>query len=213
MSRSGALDCANEVPPGTGVVSRRMAKPLTRSDSTAASKPGAAELFRSLYAELHRLAQSQLRQSPGAALSATTLLHEAYLDLHMRDPARFPDRARFMAYAARAMRGIVIDYARRQQAHKRGGAFHLTTLDTEAGDASASDSSVADAGTLARIGDAVDALAQADPMLSEIVDLKFFGGLTLAEIAALRNVSARTIERDWLKARIFLRRILADDSP
>ncbi|HEX7327924.1 MAG TPA: ECF-type sigma factor [Casimicrobiaceae bacterium] len=188
-----------------------MAQPLTRPDSTVPPRPGAAELFRSLYAELHRLAQSQLRKTPGAALSATTLLHEAYLDLHLRDPARFPDRARFMAYAARAMRGIVIDYARRQQAYKRGGEFHLTSLDTEAGDAS--DSAVADAGTLARIGDAVDALAQADPMLSEIVDLKFFGGLTLAEIAALRNVSARTIERDWLKARIFLRRILADDAP
>jgi RNA polymerase sigma factor (TIGR02999 family) len=181
---------------------------------TAPSVPdGSGRLFEALYAELHRLAQSQLRRSPGATLSATTLLHEAYLDLHGRDPAHFPDRARFMAYAARAMRGIVIDYARRRHAHKRGGAFHLVTLDTEAGDGLAADTSVADAAALARIGAAVDALAVADPMLAEIVDLKFFGGLTLAEMAALRNVSVRTIERDWLKARIFLRRILAEDMP
>lgn len=194
------------------MASPRIAQP-TRLEGTPTSPKGAAELFRSLYAELHRVAQGQLRRNPGATLSATTLLHEAYLDLHARDPGRFPDRARFMAYAARAMRGIVIDYARHRHAHKRGGAFHLVALDTEAGDASVSDAAIAEAGTLARIGDAVDALARADAMLAEIVDLKFFGGLTLAEIAALRNVSVRTVERDWLKARIFLHRMLADEAP
>jgi DNA-directed RNA polymerase specialized sigma24 family protein len=90
--------------------------------------------FESLYAELHRLAQSQLRRGPGVSLSATTLLHEAFLDLSSRDPARYPDRARFMAYTARAMRGLIIDYARNRRALKRGGAFHLTTIDTEIAD-------------------------------------------------------------------------------
>jgi len=182
-------------------------------DAAPLAPRAAQRLFETLYAELHRLALSELRRSPGASLSATTLLHEAYLDLHGRDPARFPDRARFMAYAARAMRGIVIDYARRRHAHKRGGTFHLVTLDTEAADVPATGTSIADAATLALVGDAVDALAEADPMLAEIVDLKFFGGLTLAEVAALRRVSVRTIERDWLKARIFLRRMLADEAP
>lgn len=185
-----------------------MAETQSRPDDPGTPVQSAEQLFQSLYAELHRLARSQLRKDAGATLSATTLLHEAYLDLRVRDPARFPDRTRFMAYAARAMRGIVIDYARRRQALKRGGAFHLTTLDTQV-----SDGVPADAKQLAHIGDMVDALANADPMLAEIVDLKFFAGLTTAEIAALRGVSERTIERDWLKARIFLRRLLGGEEP
>ena len=166
--------------------------------------PTAEALFRTLYHELHRLAQRQLRRGAGVSLSATTLLHEAYLDLSERDPARYPDRARFMAYAARAMRGLIIDYARNRHAQKRGGAFHLTTLDTDIADGTAS------APDPSRIGDALDALAQVDAALAELVDLKYFGGLSVVEIAALRGVSERTVQRDWLKARLYLRRALGD---
>ena len=166
--------------------------------------PTAEALFQSLYDELHRLAQRQLRRGAGVSLSATTLLHEAYLDLSERDPARYPDRARFMGYAARAMRGLIIDYARNRHAQKRGGAFHLTTLDTDIADGTTG------APDPSRIGDALDALAQVDPALAELVDLKYFGGLSVAEIAALRGVSERTVERDWLKARVWLRRALGD---
>ena len=89
-----------------------------------------AELFAALYRELHRVARRQLfANAPGLTLGATTLLHEAYLDLSQRGLA-FPDRARFFAYAARAMRGLIIDYVRERRAIKRGGEFHLTTLDT-----------------------------------------------------------------------------------
>lgn len=164
----------------------------------------AEQLFQSLYDELHRLAQRQLRRDAAVSLSATTLLHEAYLDLAGREGARYPDRARFMAYAARAMRGLIIDYARNRHARKRGGAFHLTTLDTEIVD------QVADAAKLSRIGDALESLAQVEPALAELVDLKYFGGLSVSEIAALRGVSERTVERDWLKARLYLRRALGD---
>lgn len=167
----------------------------------------AEELFASLYAELHRIARKQLRIAGGASLSATTLLHEAYLDLRERDPASFPDRAHFVAYAARAMRGLVIDYARMHHAQKRGGGFHLTTLDTQVEDASAADSE-----TLEKIGDALTALANVEPELAEVVDLKFFCGLSIGEIAAIRSVSERTVQRDWLKARIYLRRALSDDA-
>lgn len=169
---------------------------------------GAEDLFASLYTELHRLARLELRRSGNASLSATTLLHEAFLSVRERDPARFPDRAHFIAYAARAMRGVIVDYVRNRRAQKRGGSFHLTTFDTESADADAGHDE-----DLPRIADALGVLEQVEPNLSELVDLKFFCGLSIPEIAALRNVSERTIRRDWLKARVFLRRTLTDASP
>ena len=169
------------------------------------TSPTSEELFRSLYAELHALAQRQLRRNVGVSLSATTLLHEAFLELSPRDPSRYPDRGRFMAYAARAMRGLIIDYARNRRTLKRGGAFHLTTIDTEAGDEATDDRD------LSKIGDAVDELAHVEPALAELVDMRFFVGLSSAEIAAIRGVSERTVQRDWLKARVYLRRSLGEE--
>lgn len=169
----------------------------------APAAPDAA--FAALYAELHRVARAQLRAGGRVSLSATTLLHEAFLSMRERDPAKFPDRAHFVAYAARAMRGLVIDYVRNRRAQKRGGEFHMTTFDTDAVDARAADDE-----DVPRIGEALAALAEVDPALAQIVDLKFFCGLSIGEIAALRGVSERTIRRDWVKARIYLRRALTD---
>ncbi len=156
------------------------------------------ELFAALYGELHRLARQQLRGS-GVTLGATTLLHEAYLGLASRE-SRFPDRARFLSYAARAMRGLIIDHARERRALKRGGAFHLTALDTDSTERPKED--------LAALGEALEALAASDPPLAELVDLKFFCGFTLREIAEMRGVSERTAQRDWTKARLVLHRFL-----
>jgi RNA polymerase sigma factor (TIGR02999 family) len=170
-------------------------------------RSAADTLFATLYAELHRLAKSQLaRNGAGATLGTTTLLHEAYLDMAGRE-AVFPDRARFMGYAAKVMRGLIIDYARSRQALKRGGAFEITTLVTEPGAA------VPDDQELARIGAAVDELAAVDPPLAEIVDLKFFSGFSFAEIGAMHGVSERTVQRQWEKARIFLHRALGRSLP
>ena len=165
-------------------------------------EPQAAEaLFAALYEELRRMARRELsRQGAPMSLGATTLLHEAYLDMAGRSGASFPDRARFMSYAARVMRGLIIDHARRRQAQKRGGRFELTTLDTEV------HAAPADERELERIGQALDELAEIDPSLAEVVDLKFFCGFTFEEIAAMRKVSERTIQRAWEKARIFLYR-------
>jgi RNA polymerase sigma factor (TIGR02999 family) len=164
------------------------------------------ELFQTLYAELHRLARRELRRNAMVTLSATELLHEAFLDLSKRDGVAFPDRARFMTYAARAMRGLVIDYARQRKAQKRGGEFRFTALDTSVCDG------VADDRQLSGIADALDELATVDAPLAQLVDLKFFCGLSTAEIAALRGVSARTVERDWTRARVYLRRTLSADA-
>jgi RNA polymerase sigma factor (TIGR02999 family) len=167
----------------------------------------APALFAALYRELHRLARKQLHvNAAGLTLGATTLLHEAYLDLSRRGVV-FPDRARFFTYAARAMRGLIIDYVRERRAIKRGGQFHLTTLDADKADAAqhADDD-------LAPLGDALDALAAAEPALAELVELKFFCGLNFAEIAAMRSVSERTVQRDWAKARLFLHHVLREEA-
>jgi RNA polymerase sigma factor (TIGR02999 family) len=165
-------------------------------------------LFQALYAELHRLAKRELWRSGGAAsLGATTLVHEAYLDMSGREAMSFPDRARFMAYAARAMRGLIIDYVRSRNAQKRGGGFEITALNTDIAD------NVPDHAELARVGDALDELARVEPVLAQVVDLKFFCGFSFAEIAAMRGVSERTVQRDWEKARIYLHRTLRDEMP
>jgi RNA polymerase sigma factor (TIGR02999 family) len=139
-------------------------------------------------------------------MGATTLLHEAFINVSERDNVAFPDRARFMAYASRAMRGLIIDHARSRQAQKRGGQFDITALDTDISD------KVADSGDLSRLGDALDELAKLEPDLAQVVDLKFFCGFSFAEIAAMRGVSERTVQRDWEKARIYLHRSLREDS-
>jgi len=164
-------------------------------------------LFTALYEELHRLAKIQLaRSGAGATLGTTTLLHEAYLGIAGREAA-FPDRGRFMAYAAKVMRGLIIDNARSRQALKRGGAFEITTLATEPG------ALVPDAQELSRISAALDELAAIDAPLAEIVDLKFFSGFSFAEIGALRGVSERTVQRQWEKARMLLHSSLQQSLP
>jgi RNA polymerase sigma factor (TIGR02999 family) len=112
-----------------------------------------------------------------------------------------------MGYAARAMRGLVIDYSRRNFAQKRGGEFHLTVLPTEVPDAQA------DGDELTRVADALEELAAVDPRLVEVVDLKYFCGFSFTEIAAMREVSERTVQRDWEKARMLLHKVLRDDTP
>ena len=157
-------------------------------------------LFSALYAELHRLAQRQLARHGGpSSLGATTLLHEAYLDIASRDPS-FPDRARFMGYAAKVMRGLIIDQARSHRAQKRGRRIELTTFDTSVHESRVDDRE------LTRMGETLDELAQTDRELAEVVDLKFFCGFTFAEIATMRGVSERTVKRAWEKARICLYR-------
>jgi RNA polymerase sigma factor (TIGR02999 family) len=164
-------------------------------------------LFGTLYAELHRLARREVnRRGPFGGLSATTLLHEAYLSMSGKDGAVFVDHARFMAYAARVMRGLIIDDVRRRRSEKRGGLFHITSLDAEDG------ISVMTPHALVLISDALDELAEAEPELSEIVDLKFFCGFSFGEIAAMRGVSERTIQRNWEKGRLYLHHAISADS-
>lgn len=175
-----------------------------------AGSDGAAadELFALLYRELHRLAEYNLRRSNSTiTLGATTLLHEAYLNMSGRKDVSFADQARFLAYASHAMRGLVIDYARRQRALKRGRQLEITL----AGDERPPAETVQQSQDLERLGDAVDELAILDPALAELVDLHFFCGFTFLEIAELRSSSERTVQRDWRKARLLLQHSLMHD--
>jgi RNA polymerase sigma factor (TIGR02999 family) len=165
-------------------------------------------LFNALYSELHGLAKRELsRRGGSASLSVTTLLHEAYLDISARDSACFPDQARFMGYAAQVMRGIIIDYARSRRALKRGGEFEITSLE---GDDFANPAEV---NQLSAISDALDQLAKVEPELARVVDLKFFCGLTFAEIATMQRLSERTVQRRWEKARIYLHCCICAELP
>jgi RNA polymerase sigma factor (TIGR02999 family) len=168
-------------------------------------RQAADTLFSALYEELHGLARRQIAdRGSGLTIGVTTLLHEAYLDISQRQGAVFPDKGRFMAYAAKVMRSLIIDYARDRRAHKRGGQFEITTFDEEkAGPASQADE-------LQEIHEALERLESVDPSLSEVVDLKFFGGFSFPEIAAMRGASERTVQRQWEKARLFLHRSIRE---
>ncbi len=167
----------------------------------------AGELFTLLYSELHRLAKRQLACQGVVTLSASTLIHEAYLDMAAAGGPSFPDRGRFMTYAARVMRGLIIDHIRNRLAIKRGGQFELTSLTTNVADVSS------DEQELTQISKALDKLAEKDNSLSQIVDLKFFCGFSFIEIAEMLGVSERTVQRKWEKARIYLYQSLRTDLP
>jgi RNA polymerase sigma factor (TIGR02999 family) len=148
------------------------------------------------------------RWEAAVSLNVTTLLHEAYLDLSAREGKSFPDRPRFMRHTPRVMRELIIDHARNRNAIKRGRQFEITSLKTDSAE------SLVDAKELSSISDALDELAKGEPKLAEPVDLKCFCGFSFVEIAALSNVSERTVQRKWEKARIYLHRtIRADLSP
>jgi RNA polymerase sigma factor (TIGR02999 family) len=164
-------------------------------------------LFSTLYSELHRLASQELWKKGFVSLSVTTLLHEAYLDMSKRDGARFPDEARFMGYAARVMRGIIIDHVRNRNAQKRGGEFYITSLDGDVFGSSVG------ANELSTISAALNELAAVEPDLAEVVDLKFFCGFSFDEIAAMYKLSERSVRRRWEKARVYLYQSIRSDSP
>jgi RNA polymerase sigma factor (TIGR02999 family) len=162
-----------------------------------------SQLFASLYSELRQLAERQLRRNGGAPISPTTLLHEAYLGIRGRD-AVFPDRERFIGYAARVMRGLIIDFVRDRRALKRGGDFQITQLPTQLPEPGEDETE------LSRLSDALDELATRDAKLAELVDLRYFCGYTFEEIAAQRGTSIRTVKRNWEKARAYLFHQLKD---
>ena len=172
----------------------------------AAPDSGAlSDAFEASYAELRRLARRQLRRlRPGQTLTTTALVHEAYLKLGKAfiTPA---DRNHFLALAARAMRQILVDYARRRASGKRGGGLRPATLDGDSIPVEA----LAD--EMLGIDRALTRLEALDERLARIVEWRFFGGMSEEDVAAALGITARTVRRDWQKARAFLFRELAGE--
>lgn len=174
-----------------------------RSSSTAGQgsggPPDAEILFGRFYAELRRVARRALaRGGSDPSLGVATLLHDAYVDVSARHGAVFPDEAHFMGYAARVMRGLIVDQARALHAGSRGGDVELTSLKTDDLEITANPSE------LTAVSDALDDLAAFDSLLTEIVDLNFFCGLSFGEIAAMHGLSERSVKHKWDKARDYL---------
>jgi len=172
-------------------------------------------LFPLVYEELRRISHRQLgAERAGHTLSTTALVHEAYLKLVDQTRAQWVDRAQFYAVAARAMRRILVDYARRHRAAKRGGDRERVSLDVQnlgeplaEAPAAAADER---ADTLIALDDALARLAELDERLSRVVECRFFGGLTEEETAAVLGVTARTVRRDWVKAKAWLYRAMRE---
>ena len=161
---------------------------------------GAAdELLPLVYAELHAMAHRRL--SPGArdvTLDTTALVHEAYVRLFDRSQLEWADRKHFFSVAAIAMRQIVVDHARRRGAAKRGG--ELRRVDLDAANLAVDEQ----AEEIVALNDALSRLSQLDERLGRIVELRFFGGLSVEEVAEVMDMSERTVKRDWRKARALL---------
>ena len=171
-----------------------------------ASRDGDAEAFARAYAiaydELRRLARRQLGGAPrGQTLVTTVLVNEAFVKL-VRRPVAVEDRAHFFALAARAMRQIIVDHARERQAQKRGGDRRPTSLDA---DEIAVDEVAQE---LVDIDEALGRLQRLDPRLAQIVEWRFFGGMTEDEVGVALGLTSRTVRREWQKARAFLHREL-----
>jgi RNA polymerase sigma factor (TIGR02999 family) len=174
------------------------------ADLSGGDARAADALFPLLYDELHRIAHRQLRsERSDHTLCTTALVNEAYVRLVDQQRAQWQNRAQFLAVAARAMRRILVDHARRVRAGKRGGEWQRLALD---------DVEVAveeRAGMLVALDDALARLAALNPRLTQVVECRFFGGMTETETAAALGLTERTVRRDWVKAKGWLNTELA----
>jgi RNA polymerase sigma factor (TIGR02999 family) len=160
------------------------------------------ELYALLYPELRRLAHSRVRRSGDMTLLDTTsLVHESYLRFEKSGAVAIGDRAQFMAYAARVMRSVVVDVVRGRQSERRGGDAVHVELDEEAHALSAPDARDSE---VLRVHESLEQLAAIDPRLVQVVEMRYFAGMTEVEIAGILGLAVRTVARDWEKARLFL---------
>ena len=169
-----------------------------RGDTAAADS-----LFAATYPELRKLARARLR--PGGRsmlLDTTALVHESYLRFAAAGSLRLEDRLHFMRWAGRVMRSVIVDFIRRQQADRRGGAVPHLTLTTEI------DGLPSGENEILRVHEALDEMAALEPRLAQVVEMRYFAGMTEAEIAEALGVTDRTVRRDWEKARLLLREAL-----
>ena len=184
--------------------------PITRllQQAAAGDRGALDQIYASLYPDLKRIARARLRQQGrGDSMGTTTLLHESFLRLVNAAELRLVDRRHFFAYAARTMRNVIIDSAREHLAERRGGGAAHETL---GGDAALQVADTSVSQELIRVSEALRELEAIDPELAELVDMRYFGGYSEAEIAELQGVTDRTVRRRWDKARAWLYVALSD---
>jgi RNA polymerase sigma factor (TIGR02999 family) len=187
------MGASDEAAPDPGDITRLLVS-ISKGDRHALNR-----LLPIVYAELRSLAHRQLAHlRPGDTLQTTALVHEAYLKLLGTARPEWHDRKHFFAVASRAMRQISVDYARTQAAQKRGGATPPLTLDEQRLPV------VVRANELVLLDGALTELESLSKRAAQVVELRFFGGLSVEEAAAVMDVSERTIKREWQKARAFL---------
>lgn len=161
--------------------------------------------FAAFYPELKKIARARLRGSGlHGYMQTTALVHDSYLKLANGHDAVFADRLQFFAYASRVLRSIVVDLVREQRALRRGGQAQVVTLDTAAVEG------LAPTVDIETVNDALDDLARLDPALARLVEMRFFGGMTEAEIGEATGISPRTVAREWQKARALLLTLVGD---
>lgn len=167
--------------------------------------PVPAALSQDVYAELKRLADHHMRgERPGHTLEPNALVHEVYLKMHGRVGGALQDRTHFLAFASKAMRSVLVDHARARNAQKRGGGYvHVTVSSASAIVEDRSED-------VLRVDDALTELARHDPKLVRIVEMKFYAGMTEAEIAQVLGVTDKTVRNHWSFARAWLRRYLEE---
>jgi RNA polymerase sigma factor (TIGR02999 family) len=171
-----------------------------------ADEPGAQDaLFAAAYGELRKLARSRLRDGGRNTVLDTALVHESYLRFIHGGQLRTDDRRAFFAYASKVMRSVIIDTVRERQAERRGGDLQRMTLNTQF-----SESLPAGEDELLKVHEALDVLAQAEPRLAKVVEMRYFGGYTEAEIGQALELTERTVRRDWDKARLLLGAMLSN---
>lgn len=177
---------------------------MQAGDSRASNR-----LFELVYADLKRLAHARLYRSGNAGeLDTTALVHECFLRMVAVGQLRTTDRHMFFGYVARVMRSVVVDHARAQQASRRGGDGVFVTLTTDVPGGETFDDE-----RLLAMDSALDMLERVAPKYRQLVELRYFTGLSVREVAEMRGSSPRTIEREWEKARAFLRKLMQEGPP
>ena len=167
--------------------------------------PASARLFELVYVELKRMAHHRLRRVGGeGSLNTTALVHESYLRLSERGQLLPSDRAAFFCYVGRVMRSVVIDHVRERLAQKRGGNEVFVTLTTDI------EGETFDDERLLAVNAALDTLEKVAPEFHQLVEMRYFAGLSMREVAELRGMSTRTVEREWKKARALLQQLMAE---
>jgi RNA polymerase sigma factor (TIGR02999 family) len=180
--------------------------PPLGSPETASGDPAVDRLFLQSYRDLRRIAHARLRRNEHITLLDTTsLVHECYLRFLRSGRLDFDSGPAFLAYASRAMRSIIVDFIRRRRAERRGGGVEHEELE----DAVVSPQALAAEREIIAVNDALEQLAAADPRLAQVVEMRYFGGLSEVDIAKCLGVTDRTVRRDWEKARLLLRASLS----